>query len=147
MIKTELINPPGKIIKKYSNEVSIGQINFKNKHSKTPLQPLIEAYLSEDNNKILLSTIVFLDAAISLPSFDIYMNYDFGSIIPCKIYVSYDYKETRAKTFKAYELNFELDSGMIPEKVKISDIKMIMAFLWDSDPIASRGTVTNVQPN
>lgn len=141
------VNPPGqKIVILSAN--AVGKISFENKCPDIPLSPLVEATYFSDSDQIKVSAVVFLDAAIANPSFDVFQ--DFQPYVegepPVKFYICYDYKRTTATEFNAYQVNFTLDPAAV-HGIEISKIAEVETFLWDTDPKASRGTVTNVQRN
>jgi len=140
--------PPGILIEKSVNVKPIGDISFTSKYSTTPLQPLAEAILF-NNEKIEICAVLFLDAAIGTPQISIYQNYAIGGDgNPLfQFFITYDAQETTAKDFNAYQVNFSFDADGLPDYLKLSDVSAVEIFLWDVDPRDSRGTITNVQPN
>ncbi|PKB16016.1 hypothetical protein [Flavobacterium sp. 5] len=122
-----------------------GTISFTNKRPSTPLQPLVEVYL-DSNNNIQVSTVFFIDAAITglnENSFTIFQDYSISEIGEPRLqfFISYDAIETSTSNFRAYQISFQ----SLPTTFLNRDITTIQTFLWDIDPVSSRGTVTNVQ--
>ncbi|WP_297332387.1 hypothetical protein [Flavobacterium sp.] len=141
------VNPPGQKITIISVRPA-GKINFENKCPDIPLSPLVEATYFTESDEMRISAVVFLDAAIVSPSFEVFQEcqpYVEGEP-PVKFYVCYDHKRTMATEFNAYQVNFSLDPAAI-HGIEVNKINEIETFLWDTDPKASRGTVTNVQRN
>ena len=142
--QTLISTPPGEQVKELVFSES-GKISFTNKRPNKPLQPLVEVYLDASNN-IQVSTVFFIDAAITgldANSFTIYQDYcvsDFGSP-RLQFFISYDAQETDATDFQAYQISFQA----LPSIFSNEDITTVQTFLWDIDPITSRGTETGVQ--
>jgi hypothetical protein len=135
--------PPGIQVPQKSFSES-GTISFTNKRPNTPLQPLVEVYLDSSNN-IQISTVFFIDAAITgldANSFIIFQDTSISETGEPRLqfFISYDAIETDATNFQAYQLSFQA----LPTIFLTKDITTIQTFLWDTDPISSRGTITNV---
>ncbi len=129
------------------NEIKlIGNIIFTLPRSTTPLLPLVDAmYVKE---AIQICIVAFIDATLS-PNFTVYQNNaisDDGAAI-VQFFIQYDGKESQQTNFNAYQLSFQLNNALLPKNIPAGAIKYIQVFLWDSDPVASRGTITNVQRN
>ncbi len=140
--------PPGVHVKekKFSKN---GIITFADKRPFIPLPPLVEVYLSHKQH-IKVSTVFFIDAAIkglNADSFAIYQEFSISdSGTPqLQFFISYDAVATEAKDFQAYQISFKAVDENLPPDVSFADIKTIQTFIWDTDPVSSRGTVTNVQ--
>lgn len=139
--------PPGTIIASdLFKNLPIGQINFADKSSTTPLSPLVEATYFEVENTLNVSAVLFLDSSIQSPAFTVYQYYgiDVDGQPIVQFFIAYDYKETQAQVFNAFQLNFQVNPALLPS-LNLSDIKTVQTFLWDTDPVTSRGTVTTVQ--
>jgi hypothetical protein len=140
----KLVTPPGVLIKKIVKE-SRGMIEFPEKKSKSLLSPLVEA--SYKDHKLLITAVIFV-APSKNESLDlsIYQNCytNIEGVPQLQFFVCYDMLESKSKDFFVYEVTFEAEK--IPFDGGLSQIKTIQTFLWDVDPVASRGTVTNVQP-
>ncbi|MEL1243110.1 hypothetical protein AAEO56_02455 [Flavobacterium sp. DGU11] len=137
---------PGVSIAMENQIEPIGNIIFTVPRSKTPLVPLVDAmYVKE---AIQICIVVFIDATLS-PNFTVYQHNaisDDGSAI-VQFFIQYDGKESQQINFNAYQLSFQLNAMHLPKDFPLFGIDQIQAFLWDSDPVASRGTITNVQRN
>lgn len=145
--KEVLNNPPGTLVK--INSVSLsGEISFLHKNTKTPLPPLVESFVTR-NNQIQIDAIVFIDASFPTPNFNVYQLYCISNSGDPKLqfFVDYDLKETYANDFKAYQVTFEASNEGLPVGIKLADIETIEAFSWNVDPVTSRGTETTVQSN
>ncbi|MBJ6369271.1 hypothetical protein [Snuella sedimenti] len=138
-------NPPGNLIVETSVSPS-GKISFSNKNDKTPLPPLIEAFI-DSNNKMQVNVIVFIDSSLPTPNFNAYQLYCISSSGTPKLqfFIDYDLKETSASNFNAYQITFEALKEDLPLGVTLKDVKSVEAFSWNIDPVTSRGTVTIVQ--
>ncbi|MGA9637566.1 hypothetical protein [Flavobacterium sp.] len=125
-----------------------GQISFLNPRSKTPLPALVEASNNGDSKRISISAVVFIDANEPAPTLSVHQLYVISSFgtPQLQFFISYDLPETEASKFQAYEVNFEATTDGLPENVSLDMIHTIETFLWDTDPVASRGTVYNVAP-
>lgn len=110
-------------------------ITFPNDRPITPFSPTVEAYFEE--KKLQVSALVFIDAAANIESGSIKVYYNNTQETPV-FYIVYDAPESQATKFSMYQVNFEI----ILHKKPLT----IQTFLWDSDPVGSRGTTTTVQP-
>ncbi len=145
--KDVLTSPPGNQIK--INTVSFnGEIAFQHKPSKKPLPPLAEASISE-SGQVQVEVIVFIDASIPQPDFNVYQLYCISNSGDPKLqfFIEYDIKETSATELKAYQLTFKVLEKYIPASSKLTDIKAIEVFSWNEDPVTSRGTETIILSN
>lgn len=142
-----VINPPGLVIEEVVTK-SRGRICFPEKKSKSLLAPLIEARYSDngDVRKLTISAVVFISTdELEKLTLQVYQNSyaNIEGIPQLQFFVAYDLKENVASEFDVYEITF--DARNIPFNGGLAQIKTIETFLWDVDPVASRGTVTNVQ--
>ncbi|MDR7208888.1 hypothetical protein [Flavobacterium piscis] len=146
----ETINPPGiEIIddKVYS---SVGSVSFPKRKSEGILAPYVEAYYNAEKNTLTARAVVYVDVnALENEIFvcSIYQNsyVDIDGKAQLQFFIAYDMPEKISKDFTIYEIDFHAKQNIFPGK--LSDIKTIQTFLWDVDPVASRGTVTTVQAN
>lgn len=141
----EKINPPGNCIDKPAEYKRRGHVTFPKNRKKTLLSPLVEAY--HVGKKLLVRAVVFVaheeleDLKISVFQ-NCYVNIEGDAQL--QFFIAYDLKPTEGVDFYIYEVSFEADD--IPFKGGLGTIDTIQTFLWDIDPISSRGTETNVQP-
>lgn len=139
------INPPGNCIDKPAEYKRRGHVSFPKNRKKTLLSPLVEAY--HQGKKLLVKAVVFVaheevkDLAISVVQ-NCYVNMEGEAQL--QFFIAYDLKPTDGEDFYIYEVSFEADE--IPFKGGLESIETIQTFLWDIDPISSRGTETTVQP-
>lgn len=139
------INPPGKCIDKPAEYKQRGHVSFPKNRKKTLLSPLVEAY--HVGKKILVNAVVFVaheeleDLKISVVQ-NCYVNIEGKAQL--QFFIAYDLKPTDGVDFYIYEVSFEADD--IPFDGGLKNIASIQTFLWDIDPISSRGTETTVQP-
>jgi hypothetical protein len=143
--------PPGKEICKENVAHSIGNVTFQETKSVEILSPYVEAYYNSNENKISINAIVYVDA-IAIDSngilkYRIFQNtyLDLEGNPQLQFFIVYDMPEQLSGTLSIYEIIFKADSDIFIGG--FSKIKTIQTFLWDVDPVASRGTVTNVQDN
>lgn len=141
------IVPPGKLknatLTQYPLKSS-SSITFGNE-SLVLLPPLVKVNIV--NGSIAANVIVFMDYSIGQPNFSV--SYEFttcNSGVPqISLYICYD--EKIITPYNQY----------IPYSLAISDLPLsneqgqtiinLKTFLWDEDPVTSRGTVTTVQPS
>jgi hypothetical protein len=137
----EIISPPGTQLLASSVNLNIGNISFLNNRGTNPLPPLVQANFDTYNN-IAVSVVFFLSDDIVLGSNDIIgVTWD-NNVLSPSIYISYCYSNKPSKTFKAYQVNFTLASAQLLQ----TKPETIQVFVWDKDPVTSRGTETSVQP-
>ncbi|WP_308990678.1 hypothetical protein QLS71_004270 [Mariniflexile litorale] len=101
----------------------------------TPLPPAVSAVKNGTN--IIITATVFVDEKDSLNSLEVYIT---SSLVGGTqgVYFVYDYVEETPTAVYPYTFSFNLpDSTNAIEKIK--------SFLWDEDPVTSRGTVTEVE--
>jgi hypothetical protein len=126
-----------------------GVITFNHSRPYKPIQPLVEAYLETVNNKknMHVSVVFFIDAKFPLQEVRVQQEFaisDMGEPT-LQFFICYDLLETYGTTFQANQISFEAKMQGNPSNLTFADIKTIQVFLWDTDPVSSRGTVTNVQ--
>jgi hypothetical protein len=143
------VYPPGTVIPILDFSVVSSSISLSNNKSYDLLQPLVAASLDATGN-IQVSTVVFVDASLSLVNTDFIVNqlYDISDLgFPrIQFFISYEKPETKPTEFKAYEISFSpLLASLIPAVVIGSQIKTVQVFIWNVDPKTSRGTETVVQ--
>ncbi|MFP9100513.1 hypothetical protein ACLI09_15805 [Flavobacterium sp. RHBU_24] len=123
----------------------IGNITFTFPRPFTPLPPLVDALIS--GGTIQICVVAFIDSTLGNVNFTIFQNnsIDNEGKPTVQFYAQYGAGQTQAQKFTAYQVTFSLNQSLLPNNLSITDINTIQVFLWDSDPIASRGTITNVQ--
>ncbi|ALJ05110.1 hypothetical protein APS56_08220 [Pseudalgibacter alginicilyticus] len=136
-----ITTPPGQPIKK--NNIAFqkldAQINFAfNSESIKPFSPLVQASYSSDSN-LQISAVIFI-ASSEEPNFS---GVNQESVISDEgetqldFFIIYDAPEKSNQIFNAYRVDFVVEN---PPK----DLEQIQTFLWDKDPVSSRGTKTKV---
>jgi hypothetical protein len=144
---TEKIYPPGELLPVKLSPDSVGKIKFPERTNRMLLSPLVEAYYNKEKKELLVRAVVFIAKKEEENlDFRIYQNcyIDLDGNPQLQFFIAYDLVETKETTFFVYEVAFTVIS--IPYgKDALSKIKTIETFLWDIDPVSSRGTVTNVQ--
>ncbi|MEN2414997.1 hypothetical protein [Flavobacterium mesophilum] len=142
-LNRKTVKPPGERITEVIKK-SRGSINFPESKSKSLLSPLVEALY---NNGTMTITAVIFVAPLENEAIDlkIYQNWytNIEGFPQLQFFVSYDMSEKVSKDFLVYEVTF--DAKSFPFQDQMSQIKTIQTFLWDVDPVTSRGTVTTVQ--
>lgn len=133
--------PPGKAIK--SSNVQIkkldAQISFAfNSDSVKPFSPLVQTSFSEEGN-LQVSAVVFVasseDPKLSAVNQESVISNSGETQLD--FFIIYDAPEKSYQSFNAYRVDFIVESP--PQ-----DLVQIQTFLWDEDPVASRGTVTTL---
>lgn len=109
------------------------QIDFIRPRSTEPLPPLAQAYYEKGSLEVC--AVIYIDASQTIDAIDVY--YDNTQNQPV-FYTSYTAPETTASVFNAYQVNFTISLETQPETIK--------TYVWDEDPVGSRGTTTTVQP-
>ncbi|MCB4799906.1 hypothetical protein [Neotamlana laminarinivorans] len=135
--------PPGKPIKSHQIETlnlnSTIEFSF-NSSSEQPLQPLVQAIFNE-NNELQVSAVVFI---ASEENFN-FKGVNFQSVISgdgtrqVDFFILYDDPEVSSEKFNVYRVDFRVKKDKLPQ-----NLGQIEVFLWDEDPVTSRGTVTPV---
>lgn len=133
--------PPGQAID--PSNVKITSLNSEitfdyNSSSLKPLTPLVQVSFSPEGN-LQVSAVVFV-ASSETPNLSA-VNQE--SVISdsgetqLDFFIIYDAPEQSYQTFSAYRVDFVVENPP-------SDLVQIETFLWDEDPVTSRGTVTSV---
>lgn len=157
------VRPAGVIIDNVSIK-KVGSLTFPNSLDATSLfPPVAQATVVEVNNEkvMQISIVVFVDknSNVNPNNGDLsviqYFSYNKQKTPFANFYVCYDVKPEPGTEFEIFQLNFTADSskaGYTPNpKSKdlpipsIFNLKEIVSFLWDEDPVGSRGTVTTVK--
>ncbi|MEN2400422.1 hypothetical protein GKZ90_0011575 [Flavobacterium sp. MC2016-06] len=144
--KKKKIYPPGKSLGDTIKLEKRTSITFPDNQTNALLSPVVQATLvSKDKLKIKAVVFIAPEDQNGL-DFDIYQNcyVDVNGKPQLQFFVCYDLKDVVGKIFDIYEVSFQ--AKKIPFEEGFSQIKIIQTFLWDIDPIASRGTETTVQP-
>ncbi len=148
--KTNLVStpPPGTspLTVTLSDFLQGALIRPSTQRSTTPLSPIVDAQFSQDGRNIIVYAVILIDANVSINS----NNLDFfespviqnpdGTIVK-SLYAAYDYYEEIPEALVPYSFNFE-----IPAESRLGTINSIELYLWDEDPVGSRGTKTTVKP-
>lgn len=143
---TEKIYPPGIQLSVKLDPDPVGKIKFPERTNRMLLSPLVEAYFNKKKELLVRAVVFIAKKEEENLDFRIYQNcyIDLEGNPQLQFFVAYDLIETKDTTFFVYEVDFTVSS--IPYgKDALSKIKTIQTFLWDIDPVASRGTVTTVQ--
>ncbi|MCW2117794.1 hypothetical protein [Flavobacterium sp. 7A] len=105
-----------------------------------PLPPLVSAKYNEALTTVTVSGTVFIDASDAIASLDIYLAHQILGAHTQELYIAYDYKEVVPTSLYPYYFSFEM-----PIQSHGHTIKTLESYLWNIDPISSRGTETTVQ--
>lgn len=133
------------------------QIKFPNPRHEKPLPPITQVTIN-DSNEMQISIVVFISENTKVIPDQLSVIQDFSytnNKTPyANFYVCYDIAPERCSTFNVFQLDFTANPKdytpniTLPKDLPVPnllDLKEIVCFLWDEDPIASRGTVTTVQ--
>ncbi len=116
------------------------QITFSfNSTSIKPLPPLVQVSLNPDGN-LQVSNIVFIAASENAIITSVYQESvisDEGTT-QLDFFIDYDAPEESFQTFNAFRVDFVIENPP-------SDLQQIETYLWDEDPVGSRGTITEVK--
>lgn len=112
------------------------EITFTNARPCEPLPPLVQAYYFSETNSLQVSAVVFL-AQNENPE-TLFVNYTTNPDGTPVFTINYDDAEIETKTFYGFQVNFEIAIEGQP--------KTIEAYVYDTDPVTSRGTIVTVQP-
>ncbi|WP_445457017.1 hypothetical protein [Flavobacterium sp. HNIBRBA15423] len=134
------------------------QISFPNPRHNKPLPTIAEVAIN-DNNEMEISIVVFVSKNTDISSDDLCVIQDFSytndKMPYANFYVCYDIAPEPCSAFNVFQLTFNAinspegytPNGTLPvmPDPNILDLKEIVSFLWDEDPVGSRGTVTTVK--
>ncbi|MFD1601721.1 hypothetical protein ACFSJW_16880 [Flavobacterium artemisiae] len=148
---TDKIYPPGECMKPESTSriTKKTPLSFPENTSKIPFSPIVQATLMKDGTFQVRA--VFLVARkpnqkeVDL-DFDIYQNWyvDLEGERQLQFFIAYDILDDPEQEFDVYETSFKAKPYPYGEKT-FANIKTIQTYLWDIDPVTSRGTETTVQ--
>ncbi len=135
MSTTQTVLPPNTTLLTTVNVTSSGP-SSKTQPTITPLQPDNVTAIWH-SGVVTVTLTVYIDAADSLNSLDIYKG---NSIVDglLKVYVDYNYIEEIPVSLNTYTLSFQIEDPS-------QEIQTVESYLWDEDPVTSRGTKTPVE--
>ncbi|GEM_PF-1182419 len=133
------------------------QIDFPNPRHDKPLPPISQATVNK-NNELEISIVVFISKNTEIKGDELKVIQDFSytndQVPYANFYVCYDIAPEPCATFNIFQLNFIADpkgyfpNATLPKGLPVPNLlalQEIVTFLWDEDPVGSRGTVTTVQ--
>ncbi|PXY40853.1 hypothetical protein DMB65_09735 [Flavobacterium cheongpyeongense] len=133
------------------------RIKFPNPRHKKPLPPIAQVTINK-KHKMQISIVVFISKKAKVTPKQLTVIQDFSYTNDetpyANFYVCYNVAPEPCSKFDVFQLNFKANpkdythNGILPKDLPIPDLlklKEIVCFLWDEDPIGSRGTVTTVQ--
>ncbi|MBO9586047.1 MAG: hypothetical protein J7574_17925 [Flavobacterium sp.] len=141
-------DPPGVDITTKDEAHAIGHVSFKEKKSVEVLSPYVEAYYDANKNVLSVNAVVYVDqtkVVNEVLDYSIFQNtfIDLDGNPQLQFFIVYNMPEELSGELVIYEIIFTANAEHFIGG--LSNIKQIQTFLWDVDPVASRGTVTNVQ--
>jgi len=140
--------PPGNIIVSGETTPELGRVSFPQTKSVDILSPYVEAYYNAKENSLIATAVVYVDLTTlqnGVFSYSIFQNsfIDIAGTPQLQFFIVYDMPEELSVNFGIYEITFQADPDIFSGG--LSNIESIQTFLWDADPVTSRGTETNVQ--
>lgn len=140
--------PPGELIKTFNNQPNASEqpISFSFASSTVPFSPLVQAKY-DNKGRVRVSCVVFIASdGNGDPVSPNFTGVNLQSVISgdgtrqLDLFIMYDDEERASDKFYAYNVDFKIPVELIPK-----NLSQIEVFLWDVDPVTSRGTVTPVQ--
>ncbi|WP_456315034.1 hypothetical protein [Pseudomonas shirazensis] len=140
--------PPGFSLGPKVNLNKLSSVTFPENQTNALLSPVVQATLV-GNKKLQIRAVIFIAPEEQNElEFDVYQNWyvDIEGNPQLQFFICYDLKDIVGKIFDIYEVSFEAKRKPYNEDDDVfSKIKTVQTFLWDIDPVSSRGTETNVQ--
>lgn len=137
MISTEIELPPNTTKLTTITNLNKGAlITPSTQTTVTPLPP-DNVTAIQTNNLIAVTAKIYIDAADNLTGLDIYAANSLKAGGIQDVYVVYNYEEEVPLALYPYTISFSIDNSA-------GEIHKIESYLWDEDPVSSRGTVTDI---
>lgn len=138
--------PPGATYLTTINDPSKGSmITPSTQRTIKPLPPTVNAQYQEGENMITVYAVVLIDQAVNIETLDIYQIPAIidpeSNMVTQPLYIVYEYAEEVPQGLYPYNFTFQISSSS-----RIGEIAEVEMYLWDEDPIGSRGTKTTVKP-
>lgn len=134
---TETMLPPGTVfLRKITNFEKGNLISPSTQTTVTPLAPSNVSAI-ENGTIITITATVFIDAADQVTSLDIYLTEELINGDTQGVYIDYNYLEEIPESLYPYTFSFDIENPT-------NSITKIESYLWDEDPVGSRGTITTV---
>lgn len=145
---TTISLPPGISIVQQESTPQIGSVSFPQTKSVDILSPYVEAQYNAKDNSLTATAVVYVDQTTiqnGVFTYSIFQNsyIDIAGAPQLQFFIVYDMPEELSVNFAIYEITFQADATIFSGG--LSNIESIQTFLWDADPITSRGTETTVQ--
>lgn len=138
MITTETMLPTGTVFLTQVTNLQKGAlISPSTQDSITPLPPANVTAI-ENGTTITLTATVYIDAADIVTSLDVYITESLIDGNTQGVYFDYNYQEEIPTALYPYTFSVEIQDST-------NAITKIESYLWDEDPIGSRGTKTDVE--
>ncbi|MEP3838576.1 MAG: hypothetical protein ABJM36_13060 [Algibacter sp.] len=138
MSLTETMLPPDTVfLTKITNFQKGTLISPSTQTTITPLPPANVTAI-EHGTTITITATVFIDAADNVTSLDIYLTEALINGDTQGVYIDYNYIEEIPTSLYPYTFSFDVQDPT-------NAITKIESFLWDEDPVSSRGTITEVE--
>lgn len=138
MSTTETMLPPGTVfLKKITNLQKGALISPSTQTTKQPLPPANVTAI-ENGTIITVTATVYIDAADDVSYLDVYVTESLIGGDTLGVYFDYNYKEEIPDSLYPYTFSFDIEDSN-------NAIKKIESYLWDEDPVSSRGTETDVE--
>ncbi|MDX6182299.1 hypothetical protein SGQ44_08475 [Flavobacterium sp. Fl-77] len=145
---TEINLPPGSVIVSGQSTPQLGSVTFPQTKSVDILSPYVEAYYNAKDNSLTATAVVYVDETTiqnGVFYYSVFQNsyIDIAGAPQLQFFIVYDMPEELSVNFGIYEITFQADPTIFSGG--LSNVESIQTFLWDADPITSRGTETTVQ--
>jgi hypothetical protein len=142
---SDKIIPPGKLLSNPNFNLDYTVVRFERKRPAEPLPPIVQTSISGDYLQVSANVFIAKKAMLdkdnpdfSKISLQVYFN---GNVLQPGFYITYNARETEDTEFYVSQVNFFLS---VTEDLKGLIPSTIYTEVWDEDPVASRGTITNV---
>ncbi len=138
MSTTETMLPPGTVFLTKITDLQKGALISPS--TQTTIKPLPPANVTaiENGTTISITATVYIDAADNVSSLDIYVTDSLIGGDTQGVYFDYNYMEEIPVSLYPYTFSFDIQDPT-------GAIQKIESYLWDEDPVGSRGTETEVQ--
>jgi hypothetical protein len=133
--------PAGSTLLTTINQLTKGDIiSPSTQTTTTPLAPIVTANYNNGDTSITVQVTVYIDSLDLVTSLQVYANPVLeDSSHKQLLYFVYNFKEEIPLAVYPYSFSFQ-----IPSSPHGHTIKSLETFLWNLDPVTSRGTVTEV---
>lgn len=138
MSTIETMLPPGTVF--LTKVINLQKGAIISPSTQTTIKPLPPANVTaiEKGTVITVTATVYIDAADDVKSLDVYVTESLIDGDTQGVYFDYNYIEEIPTALYPYTFSFDIQDPT-------NSIKKIESYLWDEDPVSSRGTETEVK--